>query len=120
MATTTVSLEEIRRVADEVGDAADNGPVFVTRPGKLPIVLLTASEYRKLSGEREPVSEPVALPEGHYLPFDRSQMAIEEYRKRTGHLPNIVDMLANPEGYDIEFDPPRLGTEPCCPVDPFD
>ena len=111
MATTIVSLEEIRRVADEVGEASDNGPVYVTRPGKSSLVLLTVNEYRKLSGEEETLVEVPVNPETHNIPFDRSRMTIEEYRKLTGHLPNLVDMLAGPEGVgdiDIDFDPPRM------------
>jgi hypothetical protein len=108
MATTTVSLEEIRRVADEVGEASDNGPVYVTRPGKSPLVLLTVSEYRKLSGEGQSI-EPIAETEGTYIPFDRSRMTIEEYRKLTGKLPNLAEMLAMPDGVgDFDFDPPRM------------
>jgi PHD/YefM family antitoxin component YafN of YafNO toxin-antitoxin module len=109
MATTTVSLEEIRRVADEVGEASDNGPVYVTRPGKSPLVLLTVNEYRKLSGEQESPIETPENPETRDIPFDRSRMTIEEYRKLTGKLPSLADMLAGPEGVgDIDFDPPRM------------
>jgi PHD/YefM family antitoxin component YafN of YafNO toxin-antitoxin module len=109
MATTTVSLEEIRRVADEVGEASDNGPVYVTRPGKSPLVLLTANEYRKLSGKQETIVELPADSEGPDIEFDHSRMTVEEYRKLTGHLPNLADMLAMPEGVgDFDFDPPRM------------
>lgn len=112
MATTTVSLdslEEIRRVADEVGEASNSGPVYVTRPGKSPLVLLTVNEYRKLSGGRGDVSDALATSEARDIPFDRSRMTIEEYRKLTGKLPNLADMLAMPEGVgDFDFDPPRM------------
>ena len=111
MGTTIVSLEEIRRVADEVGEASDNGPVYVTRPGKSSLVLLTVNEYCKLSGEEETLVEVPVNPETRDIPFDRSRMTIEEYRKLTGHLPNLADMLAGPEGVgdiDIDFDPPRM------------
>jgi PHD/YefM family antitoxin component YafN of YafNO toxin-antitoxin module len=106
MATTTVSLEEIRRAADEVGEASDNGPVYVTRPGKSSLVLLTVNEYRKLSGEQETIVEAPGHSDARYIPFDRSRMTIAEYRKLTGHLPNLADMLAGPEyGGDFDFDP---------------
>jgi hypothetical protein len=109
MATTTVSIEELRRVADEVGEAPDNGPVYVTRPGKLPLVLLTVNEYRKLSGRQESIVDLPTKSEGHDLEFDSSRMTIEGYRKLTGKLPNLADMLAMPEGVgDFDFYPPRM------------
>ena len=109
MATTTVSIDEIRLVAEAVGEASDNGPVYVTRPGKSPIVLLTANEYRKLSGEHESIVEVPAHLESSYIPFDRSRMTIEEYRKLTGKLPTLAEMLAGPRGVgDIDFEPPRM------------
>lgn len=117
MAATTVSIEELRRVADEVGEAPDNGPVYVTRPGKLPLVLLTVNEYRKLSGRQESIVDLPTKSEGHDLEFDSSRMTIEGYRKLTGKLPGILDLLAYPGAGEIEFEPPRMGTGPYRPTD---
>jgi PHD/YefM family antitoxin component YafN of YafNO toxin-antitoxin module len=80
MATTTVSIEELRQVADEVGEAADNGPVYVTRPGKSPLVLLTANEYRKLSGTSPTILDLLAYPGAGQIEFDPPRMGTEPYR----------------------------------------
>ena len=109
--TMTVSLEEIRRVADDVGETPDSGPVYVTRPGKSPLVLLTVEQYRKLSSnETTLVSAGDSQAE---IRFDRSRMTLEEYRELTGKLPNLAEMLAMPEDLgDFDFDPPRIAGIP--------
>jgi len=80
MATTTVSIEEIRQVAEGVGEAPDNGPVYVTRPGKLPLVLLTVQEYRKLSGASPTILDLLAYPGAGEIEFEPPRTGTEALR----------------------------------------
>jgi hypothetical protein len=67
VAATTVSIDELQRDADRVGEASAEGPVFVTRPGRSTLAVIDIEAYRKLSGNEPTIVDLLANPEGYAL-----------------------------------------------------
>jgi hypothetical protein len=64
MAITTLSSREFYQGASRAAKATQKGPVFVTNRGKLNYVLLSGTEYQKLTRKQESIVELLTMPEG--------------------------------------------------------
>jgi hypothetical protein len=64
MAITTLSCREFYQGASRAAKAAQKGPVFVTNRGRLNYVLLSGTEYQKLTRKQENIVELLTMPEG--------------------------------------------------------
>ena len=53
MGITTVTITELYRHPGRVKKAAKQGPIFITRYGRVAYVLMTFDEYTKLTGVAE-------------------------------------------------------------------
>jgi len=58
--------------------ALKEGPQFVTRRGQDAVVILAASDYRRMSGTPSLLSTLLSAPRGTPLIMDRSQESIRE------------------------------------------
>lgn len=54
MGITTVTSREFDRHIGRVRKAAEQGPVFITRYGRVAYVLMTFEDYRKMPGAELP------------------------------------------------------------------
>lgn len=62
MSITTITSREFNQDVSRAKRAAKSGPVFITDRGKPSHVLLTAEEYRRLSGKRRTIGEALSMP----------------------------------------------------------
>jgi len=75
----TWQLQEAKSRFSEVVDMAlKEGPQFVTRRGQDAVVILAASDYRRMSGTPSLLSTLLSGPRGTPLIMDRSQESIRE------------------------------------------
>jgi prevent-host-death family protein len=70
MMTTTLSSREFNQDVTKAKKAAKNGPVFITERGKPVHVLLSFSEYQKLTWQRHNIADALALPGVEDIDFD--------------------------------------------------
>jgi PHD/YefM family antitoxin component YafN of YafNO toxin-antitoxin module len=64
MAITTLSSREFNQNASAAKKAAENGPVFITDRGRTAHVLLTITEYQKITHTGKSILDLLAMPEG--------------------------------------------------------
>jgi PHD/YefM family antitoxin component YafN of YafNO toxin-antitoxin module len=83
MPITTFSSREFNQAASRAGKAAQKGPVFVTNRGRLHLVLLSATEYQKLTGKRESIGDMLA---------DSAAAEIDFEPPRLGRIAQSVDL----------------------------
>lgn len=62
MTITTLSSREFNQDASKAKKAAKAGPVFITDRGRPAHVLLTFSEYKKITGGRTKIADMLAMP----------------------------------------------------------
>ncbi|WP_413992101.1 type II toxin-antitoxin system Phd/YefM family antitoxin [Labrys okinawensis] len=62
MSITTLSSREFNQDTSRAKQAAKNGPVFITDRGQPAHVLLSIDEYRRLTGNRQKISDLLAMP----------------------------------------------------------
>ncbi len=62
MTITTLSSRQFNQDASKAKKAAKAGPVFITDRGRPAHVLLTFSEYKKLTGGRTKIADLLAMP----------------------------------------------------------
>jgi len=75
----TWQLQEAKSRFSEVVDMAlKEGPQFVTRRGQDAVVILAASDYRRMSGTPSLLSTLLSAPRGTPLIMERSQEHIRE------------------------------------------
>ena len=74
IAITTLSSREFNQDRGRAKRAARKGPVFITNRGEPSFVLLTADEYRKLTGKRESIAELLAMPGMEDIDFEPPRM----------------------------------------------
>lgn len=79
MPITIVSSREFNQNTSAAKRAAEDGPVFITDRGQTAHVLMTITEYRKITSKGKNILELLAMPEDE-----------------TGET-------------DFDFDPPRMG-----------
>ena len=70
MPITTISSRQFNQDASGAKKAANSGPVFITDRGEPAHVLLSISEYRRLTGSQMTVAEALADPDGPDFDFD--------------------------------------------------
>lgn len=70
MTITTLSSRELNQDVSRAKKAAKNGPVFITDRGKTAHVLLSFSEYQKLTQQRRNIADALALPGVEDIDFD--------------------------------------------------
>jgi prevent-host-death family protein len=63
MSITTLSSRDFNQDASGAKHAAEHGPVIITDRGRPAHVLITYSEYRRLTGQRTRISELLAMPD---------------------------------------------------------
>ena len=62
MAITTLSSRQFNQDASKAKKAAKAGPVFITDRGRPAHVLLSYSEYKKITGGRTKIADLLAMP----------------------------------------------------------
>jgi len=62
MTITTLSSRQFNQDASKAKKAAKAGPVFITDRGRPAHVLLTFSEYKKITGGRTKIADLLAMP----------------------------------------------------------
>lgn len=75
MSITTMSGREFNQDADGAKNAADKGPVIITDHGRPTHVLLSFSDYQKLTGTRRSLLEVVAQDQDDDIDFDPPRMS---------------------------------------------
>lgn len=70
MTITTLSSRQFNQDAGKAKKAAEAGPVFITDRGRPAHVLLTFSEYKKITGERTKIADLLAMPGIEDIEFD--------------------------------------------------
>ncbi|HVI07715.1 MAG TPA: type II toxin-antitoxin system Phd/YefM family antitoxin [Candidatus Binatia bacterium] len=84
MPITKFSSREFNQRTSEAKKAARKGPVFITDRGRPSHVLLTAEEYRKITGGQKSISDLLAMPEASEIHFDPP--------RSRGNLHKLVDL----------------------------
>ena len=62
MSITSLSSREVNHDVSKAKKAAQNGPVIITDRGKPSHVLMTYSEFERLSGKRRNLVDALAMP----------------------------------------------------------
>jgi prevent-host-death family protein len=70
MSITTLSSREFNQDASKAKNAAKQGPVIITDRGKPAHVLLTFSEYKKLTGKHTKIADLLAMPHAKNIEFE--------------------------------------------------
>ena len=70
MTITTLSSRQFNQDASKAKKAAKAGPVFITDRGRPAHVLLTFSEYKKITGGRTKIADLLAMPGIEDIEFD--------------------------------------------------
>lgn len=70
MSITTISSREFNHDVTKAKKAALSGPVFITDRGNVAHVLLSAEEYRKLTGKQALITDLLAMPEAAEIDFE--------------------------------------------------
>lgn len=74
MTITTLSSRQFNQDASKAKKAAKTGPVFITDRGKPAHVLLTFSEYKKITGGHTKIADLLAMPGIEDTEFDLPQL----------------------------------------------
>ncbi|MFN0303768.1 MAG: type II toxin-antitoxin system prevent-host-death family antitoxin [Burkholderiales bacterium] len=69
MPITTLTSREFNQDASKAKSAAASGPVIITDRGRPSHVLITFSEYKKLTGKRTKIADLLAMPKGKDAAF---------------------------------------------------
>jgi prevent-host-death family protein len=72
---TTLSSREFNQDVGRAKKAAQQGPVFITDRGQPSHVLMTITEYRKLTGKGLSLAEAVGDPDSADFEFDPPRMS---------------------------------------------
>jgi len=80
MAITTLSSREFNQHTSEAKKAAENGPVFITDRGRTAHVLLTITEYQKITGKGKSILDLLAMPEADEIDFDPPRLGDDIFR----------------------------------------
>jgi prevent-host-death family protein len=70
MAITKLSSREFNQDTGKAKRAAKRGPVFITDRGRLSHVLLTAEEYKRITGRQKSIVDLLAMPETAEIEFE--------------------------------------------------
>jgi prevent-host-death family protein len=70
MAITTLSSREFNQHTSEAKKAAENGPVFITDRGRTAHVLLTITEYQKITNTGKSILDLLAMPGDEDFDFE--------------------------------------------------
>lgn len=75
MSITTLTSREFNQDASKAKQAAQSGPVIITDRGRPAHVLLTFTQYKKLTAQRAKIADLLALPGSQdiKLPLRRSR-----------------------------------------------
>lgn len=74
MAITTLSSRQFNQDASKAKQAAKSGPVIITDRGKPAHVLLTFSEYKKLTRGQSKIADLLAMPGIEDIEFEIPQL----------------------------------------------
>lgn len=78
---TTITSREFNRDVSAAKRAADQGPVTITDHGRRSHVLMTAAEFDRLSGEREPVGDRLWARGTEHIELELPERRVEEPRE---------------------------------------
>jgi hypothetical protein len=70
MSITTLSSREFNHDTGRAKQAAKNGPVFITDRGRPAYVLLTITDYQKLTGQQASVIDLLAMADAELIEFE--------------------------------------------------
>lgn len=70
MAITKLSSREFNQDTSKAKRAAKRGPVFITDRGRPSHVLLTAEEYKRITGSQKSIADLLAMPEAAEIEFE--------------------------------------------------
>jgi prevent-host-death family protein len=70
MTITRLSSREFNQDTSRAKRAAKRGPVFITDRGRLSHVLLTAEEYKRITGGQKSIADLLAMPEAADIEFE--------------------------------------------------
>lgn len=70
MSITTLSSREFNHDTGRAKQAAKNGPVFITDRGRPAHVLLTITDYQKLSGQQPNLIDLLAMADAELIEFE--------------------------------------------------
>jgi prevent-host-death family protein len=70
MAITKISSREFNQDTSKAKRAAKRGPVFITDRGRPSHVLLTAEEYKRITGSQKNIVDLLAMPEAAEIEFE--------------------------------------------------
>lgn len=70
MSITTITSREFNHDRGGAKKAAQKGPVFITDRGRPSLVLMTADEYRRLTGKKKDLAELLFMPGAEDIEFD--------------------------------------------------
>ncbi|MBV6272974.1 type II toxin-antitoxin system Phd/YefM family antitoxin [Alcaligenaceae bacterium CGII-47] len=70
MSVTTLSSRELNQDIGRAKKAALKGPVFITDRGKPAHVLLSITEYQRITGQRRSIVEALSMPGLADIEFD--------------------------------------------------
>ena len=74
MTITTLSSRQFNQDAGKAKKAAEAGPVIITDRGRPAHVLLTFSDYKKITRERTKIADLLAMPGIEDIEFDSPQL----------------------------------------------
>ncbi len=80
MTITTITSREFNHDRGGAKKAAQKGPVFITDRGKPSLVLMTAEEYRRLTGECLNLAELLYMPGVESVELEISTLSSELLR----------------------------------------
>ena len=80
MAITTLSSREFNQVTSRAKKAARKGPVFITDRGKPAHVLLSISEYQKITRKQGSILDMLAMPGAGDIDFEPPRLGDEPIR----------------------------------------
>ncbi|CAN5712402.1 type II toxin-antitoxin system prevent-host-death family antitoxin [soil metagenome] len=70
MAITTITSREFNQDTSRAKKASSEGPVFITDRGEPAHVLMTVTEYRRITGGQKSIAELLAMPGGEDIDFE--------------------------------------------------
>jgi prevent-host-death family protein len=79
MPITTLSSREFNQDTGRAKKAARKGPVFITDRGKPAHVLLSITEYQKITKQRASILDALAMPGVAEIDFDPQPLGRETY-----------------------------------------
>jgi len=77
MTVTTLSSRELNQDIGRAKKAALEGPVFITDRGKPAHVLLSISEYQRITGKRRSIVDALSMPGLSDIEFDPPRANIQ-------------------------------------------